>query len=140
MAKLGGEFAVLVLVTGSLQALSRLSSMKAEIEERLRVSCFFKDTSQPESAGDGLFYQLEVSGFDRPGIVRTVSEVLSAHGVNVASLSSKVVHAPLTGTPMFVLDADLSIPTTVAISTLRQALTLACDRENLDYSLDLGRG
>lgn len=139
MAKLGGEFALLVLVTGSLSSLAHLSSRKPEIEDRLGVTCSFKETTQSQGRGDGLFYQLEVSGLDRPGIVRTVSEVLSHHRVNVSSLSSKVVHAPLTGTPMFILEADLSVPTSVPIAALRQALTAACDRENLDYSLDLGR-
>jgi glycine cleavage system transcriptional repressor len=139
MAKLGGEFAVLMLVTGSEPVLSAVLGQGARIESELGVKCTLAQTSKPAPTLDGLRYHLQVSGFDRPGIVQSVSSVLSRLDINVASLSSGVVHAPLTGTPMFLLDADLEVPRKVSLPALRRSVAEACERENLDFSLEPGR-
>src|SRR5687768_18254857 len=81
-------------------------------------------------------YSLRVTGVDRPGIVHGVSELLAKRGVNVASLESRLAHAPLSGTPMFVLEAELQVPSELALSALRKELGAACEAENLDFSLD----
>jgi|SRR5688572_4601687 len=139
MAKLGGEFAVLMLVTGDERVLSEVMSKRERIEAELAVRCTLEKTSKPTPTGDGLPYRLEVSGFDRPGIVQSVSTVLARLDINVASLSSRVVHAPLSGTPMFLLDLDLEVPRKVSLPALRRDVAEACERENLDFSLEPGR-
>jgi glycine cleavage system transcriptional repressor len=139
MAKLGGEFAVLVLVTGTERVLSEVLGLKGRIEEELGVTCSLKRTSKPAPSGDGLRYRLEVSGFDRPGIVQSIASVLSKLDINVSNLSSRVVHAPLSGTPMFLLDAELEVPRKVNLPSLRRDVANACERENLDFSLEPGR-
>jgi len=139
MAKLGGEFAVLMLVTGSEGVLSALLAERTRIEADLGVRCTLERTSKPSPSGDGLAYRLEVSGFDRPGIVRSVSTVLARLDINVASLSSKVLHAPLTGTPMFLLDLELEIPRKVSLLSLKREIADACERENLDFSFEPSR-
>lgn len=139
MAKLGGEFAVLILVTGTEAALADLESDRTAVESTLGVSCFFKRTSHSRFAGRGLFYTLSVSALDRPGIVESVSEVLLRHGANVLSLTSKVIHAPLSGTPMFQLEADLEVPSDANLPDFRRQLAEAAERENLDHELTAGR-
>jgi glycine cleavage system regulatory protein len=59
--------------------------------------------------------------------------------VNVASLDSRLAHAPLSGTPMFVLEAELQVPSELALSELRRELGALCDDENLDYVLEGSR-
>lgn len=135
MAKLGGEFAVLMLITGTEGVLAEVLAQRQRFES-LGVRCTLERTSKPPASGDGLAYRLEVSGFDRPGIVQSVSTVLTRLDINVASLSSRVVHAPLTGTPMFLLDLDLEIPRKVSLPALRRDVAEACERENLDFSLE----
>lgn len=139
MAKLGGEFAVLMLITGSENVLAALLDQGKEFEAELGVRCTLSKTQKQLPSGDGLAYRLEVSGFDRPGIVQSVSTVLSRLGINVASLSSRVVHAPLTGTPMFLLDLDLEVPRKVSLPALRRDIAEACERENLDFSFEPAR-
>lgn len=139
MAKLGGEFAVLVFVTGSESKLVDVAEQRARIESSLGLSCFIKPTHENHNPPAGLHYAFQVSGLDRPGIVESVSEVLAHRGINVSSLSSWVSHAPLSGTPMFMLEADLQVPPTVNLGQLRRDLADACERENLDFSLEPGR-
>ncbi|MCH2110706.1 MAG: ACT domain-containing protein, partial [Polyangiaceae bacterium] len=135
MAKLGGEFAVLVFVTGGQESLHQLREMGPQIESELKLQCFFKNTTATPAEGDALVYSLKVSAQDRPGIIKSVSDVLAQAGVNVASLSSRVSYAPWTGTPLFLLDAEISIPSTVPLAGLRTALGDACENENLDWDL-----
>ncbi len=139
MAQLGGEFALLLLITGEETALAQVEAQTNQIESELGLSCFTKRT-RPKAPQAALAYQLRVSGLDRPGIVAHISNVLAARNINVASLSSRVTHAPLSGTPMFHLEADLQVPTEVALSELRNALRDTCDEENLDFWLETDRG
>lgn len=136
MAQLGGEFALILLLTGSPEALGRVEGLVDRIERELGLSGSTRRTSPSVSPAGALAYRLRVSGIDRPGIVQRVSGVLAPRSINVASLSSRVANAPLTGTPMFHLEAFLQIPGSVALSELRAALATTCDEENLDFSLE----
>jgi glycine cleavage system transcriptional repressor len=135
MAILGGEFALLVLVSGPESAAAALEQASGPLGEKLGLRVYWKRTArgQPKNF---LPYRISVTGFDRPGIVSRVSEVLARRGVNVASLESRLEYAPLSGTPMFVLEADLQVPSEVALAELRRELSAQCDEENLDMSLE----
>lgn len=138
MAILGGEFALLVLLSGSDAAASAMEGAVAPLGERLGLNVLLKRTGKA-APRDYLPYTIRVTGFDRPGIVLSVSDILARRGVNVASLESHVVYAPLSGTPMFVLEAELQIPSEVALSELRRELVKHCDDENLDLALESAR-
>lgn len=138
MAILGGEFALLVLISGPKPALIQIEAEAGKLGDRLGLRILLKSTSAERPARDFLPYRLRVSGVDRPGIVQRVAAVLAKRGVNVASLESRLSYAPLSGTPMFVLEAELQIPSELALSELRRELGSTCDDENLDCVLESG--
>ena len=138
MAILGGEFALLLLVSGQPQAIDEVERRAGALGERLGLRMLTKATTSPLGARDFLSYQIRVTGVDRPGIVQRVSAVLAGRGVNVASLESRLSYAPESGTPMFILEAALQIPSAVALADLRRELTAACDEENWDFTLKGG--
>lgn len=135
MAVLGGEFALVMLYSGSADAVAEVETASKELSERLGLSFFFKPTDAGHPR-DSLAYRLQVSGHDHPGIVQRVSSVLSRFEINVASLDTAVVHAPMTGTPTFVLKAEIDIPAAVPLTKAREALTTACEAANLDCVLE----
>ncbi len=137
MAILGGEFALILLVKGEAAVLDVIKGSIVGLESDLGLRCIVKDTSA-QQAGQHLPYSLRVSGVDRPGIVRAVSHLLANHGVNVAALESRVTNAPLSGTQMFVLDAQLQVPSRTVLGELRRVLVSMCDDENLDHVLKSG--
>ncbi|HEX3777118.1 MAG TPA: ACT domain-containing protein [Polyangiaceae bacterium] len=137
MAILGGEFALLMLVSGQAEAVARVEQSAEELGNRLGLRVLTKPTS-PQSARDFLPYQIRVTGVDRPGIVQRVAAVLAGRGVNVASLESRLSYAPLSGTPMFILEAALQIPSALALSDLRRELASASEEENWDFTLEGG--
>lgn len=136
MAILGGEFALILLFSGSEQSVAEVGRQVPSFETRLGLHASIRETTRPAGAAAFLPYKLRVSGVDRPGIVAAVSKVLAGQGINVASLESRLQNAPESGTPMFVLSAELQVPSEIALSSLRRDLAAVCDDENLDFVLE----
>jgi glycine cleavage system transcriptional repressor len=72
---------------------------------------------------------------DHSGVVYRISAVLSGLGVNIESMETKAYSAPESGTPLFQLEATLSIPTQVNIRQLREQLAEIQREENIDIEL-----
>jgi glycine cleavage system transcriptional repressor len=136
MAILGGEFALILLFSGTEQSVSDVERQVPSFEARLGLHASVRETTRPAAAAASLPYRLRVSGVDRPGIVAAVSKVLAGRGINVASLESRLQNAPESGTPMFALTAELQVPSEVALSSLRRDIATVCDDENLDFVLE----
>lgn len=79
-------------------------------------------SGQAASTSSGQGATLELVGNDRPGILRTVTGVLAAHGVNVEELSSECVSAPMGGGDLFQAKARVLVPTTVKLEDVRADL------------------
>jgi len=74
------------------------------------------------AAGGGVAARLELVGQDRPGIVRQISGVLAAHGVNVEELTTGTESAPMSGGLLFRAAAEVSLPAGVRLETVRAEL------------------
>ncbi len=138
MAVLGGEFAIILLISGDADAVERVKQIGAQLETESRLRCILKETSRVTTPADYLPYRIQVSGADRPGIVQSIASILAGRGVNVASLESRVTFAPESGTPLFVLEAKLHVPSKIVLSELRSQLAATCEEENLDFALEAG--
>jgi glycine cleavage system transcriptional repressor len=135
MAILGGEFALLLLLSGTDAAATAVERAAGPLGEKLGLRLISKRTGRGQKKSF-LPYRLTVSGFDRPGIVLLVSDILARRGVNVASLESRLAYIPESGTPLFVLEAEVQVPSEVALSELRRELSAQCDEENLDLAFE----
>lgn len=135
MAILGGEFALILMVSVSDTQFEAVKTAATTIDQSLGLACVLRETSRRDPSGDYLSYNLHVTGLDHPGIVQRVTSVLSETGVNLATFDSRVAYAAMSGTPMFILDALLHVPSEVALTSLRQKISGVCNDENLDYVL-----
>ena len=138
MAILGGEFALISLVSGEEQAILAVERQSRELGKELGLEMIVRETARSEPRSY-LPYRIRVTGVDHPGIVHTITDILARRGVNVASLESFLSYAPLSGTPMFVLEAELQLPGEVALKELRRDLAAACEEDNLDFTLEARR-
>jgi glycine cleavage system transcriptional repressor len=136
MAILGGEFALILLFSGSSNVVEAISSKHVALGEELELTMSLRSTVSQRPRGEYLAYRLKVVGEDRPGIVVQVTEVLSRMHINVAALDSSISHAAHSGTPMFQLLARLEIPSRTAFASLRSELARLCEQENLDFTLE----
>lgn len=111
MARLGGTFAILMLVSipaGQLTALDR----KVEYLTAQGYKVTTSDTKQTyEEAHPGwLSYQIDIQGADHEGIIHQVARHLSQHGINIESLDTVTVPAPISGTPLFTMTGIVTVP------------------------------
>jgi glycine cleavage system transcriptional repressor len=135
MAVFCGEFAVIVLISGDGGKLVKIARDYREIETESGLSISIKTPSTRKSADSFLPYKLTASCMDHPGIVYQLSAILSGMGVNIESMETKTYAAPVSGTPIFQLEADLSVPTRTNIGVLRERFAQIQKEENIDVDL-----
>jgi len=121
MARLAGQFAGIVLVTvDDRRADALVGELRALEGSGLQVMA--RTIQPPASATGGERVQLALTGADRPGIVRDVSQILASQGVNVEELETALSSAPMSGESLFTAQATLTVPASVALGDLRSAL------------------
>lgn len=135
MTVLGGEFAILLLISGELAALDTLQSELSVIEQTLQMNLLVKPTTKTDTTGDTIPYSVEVAALDHPGIVSNISSFFSSRDINIVNLETESYSAPHTGSPMFALHMTVGIPATTNIGQLREAFMDFCDELNLDAEL-----
>lgn len=131
MCHLGGRFAGIARVEVPAEKLAGLKRALHGLEaDGLRVVV---EKGAGIAGGAGVAATLELVGNDRPGILRTVTGVLAAHGVNVEELSSECVSAPMGGGDLFQARARVLVPPTVKLESVRRDL----EKIALDLMVDL---
>ena len=137
MAVFCGEFTIILLVSGETAALERVSNSFETWTSQTGLAFFGKrptPKTHPESA---LPCKLLASCLDHPGVVHQVSSVLSGMGVNIESMETKTYAAPMSGTPIFEMEAFLSVPAKVNLHELRRTMDEIGKRENIDIEFSL---
>ena len=135
MAVFCGEFAVIVLITGESADLTKIARDYRQIENETGLSISIKTPLARPLPQAFLPYKLTASCMDHPGIVYRISAVLSGLGVNIESMETKTYAAPVSGTPIFQLEADLAVPTRTNINQLRDRFNEIQREENIDIDL-----
>jgi len=81
---------------------------------------------EPQRSGKPIL--LDLVGNDRPGIVRDITRLLAEHDVNLESLITEVLPAPMSSEPLFHAEAMLAVPLELSLELLQERLeTLADD-------------
>jgi glycine cleavage system regulatory protein len=126
MCRLGGEFAGIVrLEIAAEQADGLAAALRGLAGLRVDVT---REAAGAGANDERVMAALDLVGSDRPGILREVSAVLAAHGLNVEDLASERVEAPMGGGKLFKLRALASAPAGVELARVRDALeSLATD-------------
>ncbi len=139
MVVLGGQFAILVLVSGAWNALSKLETQLEPLGVQLGLSIVVKRTRARELTQPVLPYHVEVVALDHPGIVHNLAKFFSRFGINIEELSTDTYPAPHTGTQMFSVQMEVGVPAKTHIPTLRGEFFDYCDDLNLDATFEPSR-
>jgi glycine cleavage system regulatory protein len=115
MARLAGQFAGIVLVEAPESLLEDLRALEGQ---GLRI--VVQGGAAAEVVGDRL--TLEVVGNDRPGIVRDITAVVAAHGINIEELTTGVSSGSFSGELLFKATALLRAPDAAAVEAMRAGL------------------
>lgn len=136
MARLGGEFTVLMLISVADTSFEGLQQRVMQLaDEGYQVTT--RETVVSAAMYEGwLPYTIEVNGADHEGIIHTVTRALAAQGVNIESLNTGSVPAPMSGTPLFTMNAVVVAPPSISLNALRGSLSALGDKLNVDTDVE----
>lgn len=147
MARLGGKFAGILLVTVAADRAEALAAELTALGEREGLQVVLADTGTDAGTDTGtgaglpvepaapVRFGLELLGDDRPGIVAEISAALAEHGVSIDELTTGVRDAPMAGGTLFEARAALSAPADVDTDALRSRLEELGDELMVEISL-----
>lgn len=131
MTVLGGEFAVLMSVTGEEPVLVELEKRMAIFAAEHSLAHLYRRTVDRPRA-EGQVFVVSVEALDHPGIVHRIAGFFSQRGINIRELETQTRPAAHTGTPVFSLQIEIEVPPEAAIPELREAFADYCAALDLD--------
>lgn len=132
MSILGGEFAIILLVSGDEASTRSIIQQKEALQNSLKLNLLIKTTTNPTPDNDLISYKIKIEGMDNPGIVHKLARYLSQQNINIVNMQTNSSHAPHTGTPVFMLDMLVDIPVSKDINQLIDEFTTLCDELSMD--------
>src|SRR4051812_15184095 len=111
MARLGGEFAILMLVTLPAGRSADLETILESLTAQgYKVTTTPSQRTYAEAHPGWLPYRIEVNGADHEGIIHEVARYLSQRGISIESMDSESAPAPTSGVPLFAMTAQVVVP------------------------------
>jgi len=114
MTRLGSDFIIIMLVTVdskweesllvALQTIKELSITTKGTEPHTIIT----GENCQDTVGEN--YQISLNGADNEGIVKVLSKYLNEKSINIIEMNTNISYAPITGSPLFNLNASISIP------------------------------
>ena len=132
MAVLGDEFALVMMVSGGDEIIANIEDQLLKLQDMVGLTIICKQTSARHASDKRIPYEINIVAMDNPGIVHDVTDFLLEKNVNVEELSTSTYSAPHTGTTMFSLDLNVSLPTTLNVAKFKNEFLSFCDELNLD--------
>lgn len=135
MAVLGGEFAIIMLVSGVAESMEKLLGEMEEIGSKTGLVIQAKTTGPHSEAPTGRPYLIETVSLDTPGIVNGVSNLLRINNISIDELETETSGAPFTGAPMFRMRITAIVPNQVRVAKLRAELESVAAEHDLDIMI-----
>lgn len=132
MSILGGEFAIILLVSGDTAAIESVTQQKDSLERSLNLNLLIRKTASKTTDDELISYNISVEGMDNPGIVHKLARYLSQHRINIVNMQTTSSHAAHTGTPVFTVNMLVDIPASKNTQQIQEEFGLLCDSLNMD--------
>lgn len=136
MARLGGEFAMLMMVSVPEEQFDALREAVRGLREQ-----DYKITTRPTERGGArkyagyVPYEIVVKGADNEGIIYHIAHYLTEQNINVEKMDTSVVSAPMNGTPLFMMEAIVLVPPSLTFAALQDELDEIGDNLNVDTDI-----
>ena len=141
MARLGGEFAMLMLVSLPLEQLVDLNQdIEKLASQGYKVTTSQTEQTYAEKYSGWLPYQIEVRGADHEGIIHQVALYLSQRGINIEVMDTGVIPAPMSGAPLFTMKAQVAVPPALSGQDWQTALEDVGCHLNVDIQISIASG
>ena len=141
MTRLGGEFAMLMLVSVEEKQLGNLElGVKSLREQGFLVTTKQTDLNIEQKYAGWLPFQIEVHGADHEGIVHEVAHYLTQRGINIETMDTGIVPAPMSGTLFFSMSAVVLVPPNLSQKNWQSDLDEVADQLNVEIKVSAYKG
>ena len=141
MTRLGSDFTIIMLVmvdpkweeslVVALQAIKELSITTKGSEPNTVIA----GENCKDTAGENC--QISLSGADNEGIVKVLSKYLEEKSINIIEMDTHISQAPISGSPLFNLNAAVSIPEEVDGRDIQSDLAQIAQGLGLEIHLNI---
>lgn len=133
MARLGGEFAILMLASLPVEQFAGMETGLEGLATRgYKATTTRVRQSYAEAHPGWLAYEIEVEGADHEGIIHQVAHHLSENGISIESMESESALASTSGIPLFSMTAQVVAPPDLPGPRWRAGLEEIAGRMNLE--------
>ena len=136
MTTLGSEFAMLMLVSGNWHTLDRLEKGLEKLGRDDNLTFSIRKTGERSIKEDRMPYAVDVVCLDQQGIVFNLANFFTARAIEISDVATRRYAAAHTGAPMFAVQMQVNVPSSVHIAQLREEFLEMSDRLNLDAILE----
>ncbi len=138
MARLGGEFAMLALVALDEKDLPTLEANFQKLrEEGFQITLQQTEDDHAKKFAGWLPYQIEVLGADHEGIIHEIAQHLAQQGINFEDVETSTSPAPMSGTPLFKMQATVLVPPNLPFNKWSDALEEIGDELNVTVEVTM---
>jgi len=137
MARLGGEFAILALVSVPSERVDELEAALAHLADEGYKVTAIRTHAAAGAAPQGTWYRIEVQGADHEGIIQKIAHGLAQRGISIESAETWTTGAPTTGQPLFSMTALVAVPEDLVAEEWIAELDDAGREANVDITVSL---
>jgi glycine cleavage system transcriptional repressor len=138
MARLGGEFAMLALVTLEEKDLAGFESdLHTLRDEGFQIALSQTQSDHAKKFAGWLPYQIEVIGADHEGIIYEIARHLAGLGINIEDVETTTTPAPMSGTTLFRMEATFLVPPQLPVSQWSESLEEIGDKLNVTLKVTM---
>jgi glycine cleavage system transcriptional repressor len=140
MARLGGEFAVLMLVSLPAGKVAELGPhFESLTAEGYKITIALTRPGPAKAPALWWPYRIEVEVADHEGIIHEIAHHLSQRGINIESMDTGTRPAPVSGTPLFSMRALVAVPPSLQGEDWAAALAEVGRRLNVEIEVREGK-
>ncbi len=139
MARLEGEFAVLMLITVDQNNYKALEQSLTLLQnDGYKVTLGHTETAVAQKYADRLPYKIIVNGADHEGIVHKIAQLLADKNINIESMETHIRQAPMSGAPLFIMKGIILAPG--GKSNWKEDLLTTAEEMNVDIEISAYTG
>jgi glycine cleavage system transcriptional repressor len=139
MARLGGEFAMLMLIALPDKEYTSLDQNFQQLRGEGYQLVLVETEDDSKKYVGWLPYEIEVTGADHEGIIHEISHHLAAQGINIESMDTSSTPAPMSGTPLFTMKGIVLVPPKLTFHVWSDALEDIGDKLNVSVKVGMAK-
>ncbi|MEP6894823.1 MAG: transcriptional regulator [Chloroflexota bacterium] len=120
-----------------------LPALEAELQklhsEGFQISLLQTDADHAKKYAGWLPYQIEILGADHEGIIYEIAQHLAQQGINIEDMETTIAPAPMSGTPLFTMQATILVPPNLLFHKWSDALDEIGDKLNVNVKVAMAK-